>query len=458
MAALSERKIAIVRTLVQAAPDKVVGSLQQALAETSLTSALGGVRRLVEAEVFERTLRNTVLQPILPMCVGAGDDARALTFPGRTLPLLWCGLRQTQAESIEQVRAALTSDAPWPAAQAACDRLTAAAAAGLRERSQADFETVAQLCDRGRARGGELLAACLDISPVVRAAAQRLPEWIAHPGGETSAGARLAYKDAVAIAEDAGQPFFQMLAAQLAQPWMVLRLISAVMDRPNERYLADSELANFAENLMGDIDRALDGIAGFSPDEGADAGRAAAKVADLVVHQVLELESCVDLQRDHGWGLRVVKQRARLASVVEGRLREADKATSEALPMHTPRQARARRPLPRLSSPPDPRLVRRAFTLLSFCEELRTTANYGGFSATRNKLIEKLGEHLDHYVEDVLDLLRTEEAESREAAAAFLETAAEFIILVRGDKAAELIRRRAHLALQVENAPASGDR
>ena len=40
MAALSERKIAIVRTLVESAPDKVVGSLRQALAETSDESAL----------------------------------------------------------------------------------------------------------------------------------------------------------------------------------------------------------------------------------------------------------------------------------------------------------------------------------------------------------------------------------------------------------------------------------
>lgn len=34
MAALSKRKIEIVRTLVEAAPDRVVGGLQMALAET----------------------------------------------------------------------------------------------------------------------------------------------------------------------------------------------------------------------------------------------------------------------------------------------------------------------------------------------------------------------------------------------------------------------------------------
>ena len=101
MAALSERKIAIVRTLVESAPDKVVGSLRQALAETSDESALGGVKRLVEVEVYERNLRNTVLQPIAPMCVGAGDDPHKLTFPSRVLGLVWRGVRAMDLEDVE---------------------------------------------------------------------------------------------------------------------------------------------------------------------------------------------------------------------------------------------------------------------------------------------------------------------------------------------------------------------
>ena len=450
MAALSERQIAIVRTLVESAPDKVVGGLQQALAETPPASALGGVRRLVESEVADRTLRNTILSPLAPMCVGAGDDPRALTFPSRALALVWRGLRASEAEEIEKARLALEDDAPPHILLAACDHLTGAAAAGLRERSAADFAAAADLCDKGRPGGAELMAACLDLAPVVRGATQRLAEWITHPGGETAASARLAYKDAVAIADDAGPRFFHMLAAQIAQPWMVLRVISAVMDKPTERYMSDSELANFGEALMEDVDRGLDAIAHLAADDGVPAARNAAKVADLVVHQVMELETCFDMQRDHGWGLRVVKQRARLASVVEGRLHEAEKAAVEALPTHAAGRLRGRRPMPRLTTPPDPRLVARATALLSFSEELRTTANYGGFSATRAKMVEHLGEYLDHYVEDVLDQIRTHEAESLEAASAFLEVAAEFSRLIRDDKAGELVRRRAHTALHPE--------
>jgi hypothetical protein len=137
--------------------------------------------------------------------------------------------------------------------------------------------------------------------------------------------------------------------------------------------------------------------------------------------------------------------------VVEGRLREAEKAALEALPLHTPRQQRVRRPVPRLGVPPDERLVGRALTLLAFSDELRATANYGGFSSARAKLVEKLGEFLGHYVEDVLDMLRAGEVEDREAVATFLEIAAEFSQLVSGEKAGELVRRRTQAALHPDS-------
>ena len=444
MGALSERKLEIVRTLVETAPDKIVGSLQQALAETADDSALGGVRRLVESEVQDRTLRNTVLGPVAPMCVGS-PDPRVMSFPPRALTLIWRGLRKTEPELVEQA-ANPPQDAVAQTIAAVQDQLAAVAAKGLREGAIAEFRTAAELCEARNPGSAELLASCLDIAPVVRKATQRLAEWIAHPGGETQAASRLAYKDAVEIADDAGPRFFHMLAAQMAQSWMVLRIISAVMDKPTERYLRDSELSSFGEAVFEDIDKALAEIARLNSDEGAAAGRAAAKRAALIVQQVLELETCMDLQRDQGWGLRLVKQRASLASVVEGRLVEADKATIEALPMQAARNARVRRSVPRLSAPPEPRLVARAVTLLSFSDELRTTANYGGFSSTRAKLVEKLSEYIHHYVEEVLDLIHTGDAESIDNAAAFLEAAAEFSQLIAGDKAAELVRRRAQAA------------
>lgn len=453
MTALSERNIEVVRTLVASAPEKVLGSLKGALADTPDETALGAVRRLVEGELAERALRNSVLSPIVPMCVGAGEDAKILTFPSRVPALLWRGLDATVPEPMAEARAAAQSHMPPGIVVSLHDSLLLAAAAGLRARSHPDFAAVAELCDKGRAGGADMLASCLEIGPIVRAAALRLPEWLAHQGGDTTAAARLAFKDATAVSEDLGPRFFQMLSAQMDPPWMVLRVISAVMDKPPEHYLAASELAWFGENLMADIDAALNAIAALDPEAGPEAGLAAADTVELVVQQIVELEGSIELTRDHGWGARVHMQRGSLAGVVERRLKEAERATVEALPTQASRQQGRRRPVPKLAEPPSQRLVTRALTLLSFSHGLRKTANYGGFGSARARLVEALGEHIDHYVEDVLDLIRTDDVPDRDIAEAYLEAAASFNDLVLGEKAAELIRRRTTAALHPEQVP-----
>jgi len=446
MGALSPRKIEIVRTLVEAAPDKIVGGLQMALADTGEDSPLGSVRRLVELEVGERRLRNTVLQAIAPMCVGDGRDARALTFPSRVLPLIWRGLRATAAEEVEEAEQAFTEFSPEDSSAEAFDQLARIAAYALRSREYPEFRQAAELADQSRSGGAEQLAACLELSPVVRRAALRIPEWLSAFDENSAAAARLAYKDAVAISDDAGPRFFEMMAAQMTHPWMVLRIISEVMDKPNERYLADSEMAGFGERLMDEMDDSLKAIAKLDLDGGDEAARRAGKLVELITLQVTELETYIDLSREHGWGHRIAKQKAALASVVEGRIRDAEKYATLALPTERAKLRRIRRPQPRLSLPPDATHVGRAKTLLTFVQEVRSSANYGGFAHARSKMLETVGEYIDIYVEELVDLVKTGDVPDPDLAQDFLGVAADLSLLLRGEKAADLVRRRAAAA------------
>ncbi len=447
MAALPERKVAIVRTLVETAPEKILLNLRQALEGTEDESSLGGVRKLVETEIADRALRNAVLEPVVSMFNAASREPRRLTFPPRALTLIWKALHEVEGPAIAAARTARDSQKPTHNLTSKYDTLVAVAANGLRGTGAPGFQTAADLCDQARPGGARLLVGCLDIVPVVRRCAERLPVWIAHPGGETAAAARLAYKDAVEVADDAGPRFFAMIAAQLAHPWMVLRVISAVMDRPTERYMADSELADFAEVVMDEIDDVLSIVDDLDLTGGAVAGTQAAVQAGLVVQKIHEIETAIDLQRENGWGRRVHQQRLSLASVVEGRLRDAEKAVTDALPMHTIKGGRVSRTLPQLTTMPVQADVQEARALLALCNELRSAANYGGFASVRAKVIESLTEYLGQYVEQVLELIRQNEVEDHTSAAAYLEITAEFSERVAGEKAGELVRRRAHAAL-----------
>jgi hypothetical protein len=443
MAALSERKIDIVRQLVEMAPDKVVGGLQAALAETTDDSALAGVRRLVEVEARDRRLRNGILQPIAPMCVGDGTAPGRLVFPARALACTWRGLKVISPEGIADAAIALVDYRPGESPTEPFDALVRLAANALRNRQTRDFEQAADMCEAARPGGADLFALCLDLAPVVRKTVPKLPDWTAHFGDDTTASARLAYKDAVAITDDAGPRFFEMLSAQLPYPWMVLRIISAVMDKPTERYLADSEMAVFGERVMREIDEALKAIAHLNTDDGAEAGRAAGKRVELITFQISEMETCVDLSREHGWGHEIVKFKKSLAGVVESHLRNSEKVVAAALPMQMMKIARIKRNVPKLNAMPDPAVTRRAITLLTFVQEIRSSANYGGFAAARGKVLEKLGDMLDTYLEEVLDHLRTGDVEDEAVGYAYLEVAAEVSLLARDEKAAELVRRRA---------------
>ncbi len=450
MVALSDRKIEIVKTLVQSAPDKIVGGLQKALAETGGDTVLASVRQLVEAEARDRLLRNAVFQPVAPLFVGDGSDLHSLVFPAQALTYIWRGLKASASAEMATVAAAtaaiekaIATEQRVPDPSMPYNAVVKLAAEGLRAAEQRDFKTAAEICEHCRPGAAEALAACLDITPIVRRTLPRLAEWVAQAGDETSAPARLAYKDSVAIAEDAGPRFFEMLAAQLTPPWMVLRIISAIMDKPTERYLADSELGGFPERVMAEIDDALKAISKLDLDGGPEAGRRAGRMVELITQQVFELEVCIELTREHGWGHRIVGQKKTLANLVEARLREAEKLTTAALPMQSSGFARPRKSGPKLDEPPEARNVVRAMTLLTLAHEIRLCTNYGGFSAVHAKVTEKLSGLADHYVEEVLDHLRTGDVAEVGNAHAFLLIAADVVSLTRDDKAAELVRRRA---------------
>jgi hypothetical protein len=223
MAGLSERKIKILQTLVETSPDRVVGTLQAALAETHGDSGLAEVRRLVDLEAEDRRLRNGVLQPVAALFYGDGRSAEKLNFPARALALIWRGLKAEAPAEVAQAAALLADFRPGESTTEILDDLVSHAAAALRARTQRDFANAAGLCDEARPGGAELLCACLDLGAICRGATQKLGDWITRTTDANTAGARLAYKDAVAVADDAGVRLFEMLAVQLAQPWMLIR-------------------------------------------------------------------------------------------------------------------------------------------------------------------------------------------------------------------------------------------
>lgn len=446
MAGLSPQKIAMLKTLVAASPDELVRSLEQAIGADGAGGPLAAIGAMVEAEASERALRFAVLAPVAPLFRPVTVDG-APDFPRAALGALWLALKAEAPDLIREAKDALyylDPDAPSPDV---FDILCARAAKGLIDQEESGYVAALSACESRRPGSSADLILCLQLAPIARPVILRLNDWIQRMTDERRATARLAYRDATALADGAGPLLFEMLAAHLKYPAAVLRIISAVMDHPGERYMAGSELARFGERSLAEIEGQLTLIKAMKPGAGVAAGREAGQAVQRAIDSIAELEAAVQLSRDGPWGQRLSKLKQAIAVTVESRLKDIDEAAAHALPMQKLRySARLTRNAPNLASPPDDPAIAWAMGLLTFSDVVRVSATDGGFGTVRTKVLDTLGKRIDQYVEDLLEQLRLGEVEDEDRAREFLGVAANLLALARDDKSAAIIRRRAAAA------------
>jgi hypothetical protein len=440
MSGLSDRKIEIVRMLMASSPDSVVGGLHSALAG-SHDSAFSEVRNLVANEIMDRRFRDTVFAPVLRMFDDPARVKDRLVFPRTALPLIWRALKEDAPDQVSMVER-LLEGATAETRAGPLNGLLRRVMDGIRSTEGNIYSSAAANLNQSNPKLAEAFCNCLALAPLVRDTTFRLADWVARPNEERAAALRVTYRDATTISEDNGPLLFEMLAASLEEPWMIIRLISLVMDRPSQRFLGDSELSTFPTRVMDMIDLHLNEITRFDHTRTPDEARDAAGLVKLAARQISELEAGIEFTRDSGWGARVQKQKQSLAAAVEGRMRKTEALIGAALPYHTVRGAHASRKVPRMTVPPKAEDINNARTLLTFMEATRSSANIGGFASARTKIAEAVAEVLDRYAEDGLGLMRDHEVEDFDLAVAHLTYAAEFLELAREAVSADLVRRR----------------
>jgi hypothetical protein len=285
----------------------------------------------------------------------------------------------------------------------------------------------------------------LDLLPVLRRAQPLASYWVRHPCPETTASIRLAYKDAAARAEDCGALFMEAVLLYLEEPAQVLRIFSLMMDRPTDRFLADSELGGLCGRLLQDVQDRVHSVRQFNPSEGPGAGVAEAESVLVASRTLREFEEWIELSSEGPWCGRVPALKSALASAVEKHLEAAEAVLSQALPLKRVRllAAAQSRAEPRIDGYPNDGVVCRASGLFAFLSETRSCAAYAGFGSVRNKVSDALEYYLNNYVEDLVERLRSPDCSEPDWVRAYLDVAADFAGTINGASAAQIIRRRA---------------
>ena len=441
---LKESQIAAVKALVDAAPDAAIRALEAALKTDHSGGAAAAVRDLVNAEAVERRACADVLGPLMQLCGRPANDLVRLSFPPETPRRLWRALKQAARNDVEHAVAAWLGRAWSDTSPPVFDKLCARAAKGLKA-GEAEFKLVADSVSGAEGDGLARLTLVLELAPLARAAVNHLPEWLNRTTGAHAAAMRLIYKDAVARSEGAGPLLLEVILGHLTEPWLMMKIVGALMDTPNERYVAASEVASFPLRLMDSVDASIERVRAMDETRGADAGVEGAQSVSRALATLGALEGALSLQKDGPWAKRLTHQRRALASAVESRFIEVEAALNAALPLQSSRTAaKALTGMPKLVHPPEPRLIARAATVLAFAQESRTVADGGGFGTLRAKAQEAAKARLDQYAEDLLEMRRTGPA-GEEAAliGPYLDAAAQLVGILQGDKAAGVLRRRA---------------
>jgi len=447
MPGLTPDKLAMLQGLVAASPDEVVRSLEKAVCKGGSTGPLAAIGALVEAESADRAVRFTTLAPVAPMFGPPAADGRP-TFPRVALGALWRGLKADCPSLVREAVEAnyyIDPNEPWPAV---FDLLCLRAASGLRAGKSPDFVAAAGACDAVRPGLSTTLALCLELAPIARPPLLNMTDWLQRMTEERRAIARLAYRDAEAMAEGGGPLMFEMLAAHLKQPWQILRIATTIMEHPGERYLAASELSVFGERALADVEAQVEMVRGLRPGAGVEVAIQAARAVQHAIEEMGEFDQSIQLSRDGPWGQRLNRLKQTLANAVETRLREIDEAVLAALPLQKVRySARLSSTAPKLEDAPDEAAIAWAVGLLTFADEIRPSASEGGFGGIRTKVLDTLGQRIDQYVEDVLEQMRLGDVgKDDDRAREYLDVAARLLTLARDKKSGAIVRRRAAAA------------
>ncbi len=440
MGAIADSRLHLIKGLVRTLPQSSLRSLEMALGLTR-DAPLVEVRELIATELEFRHVKDAVFAPFLPMFQRREDNINGVEFESWILDNIWSTLEAREPEIYQQARYALRGWRDEDPVPVPFFRLVTAGAAICRDspqdvmRARPGKDDVAEIAE---------FANYLDLHRILRTALARLPDYMGRIDAEKAAALRLMFKDACALNEESGYRFLEVIFANLDDGAQIIKFVATVSDRPKDRFLAGSELADFGERILDVIDERLEELKALMGGRGNthDLATAGVRVA-ACLGRLQSFEHYIELSRDGPWGKRVAGGHKIIAELVEAQLKGAERTLTDALPMKTERvYGRMKRDVPRIEQPAKPEVIDRAKCILAFVRDIRSTASAGGYASLHAKTLQELELVLDAYFEELLGLANGEDPLDADAAMVAFETVTDLMETLCGEEKAHVGRRR----------------
>ncbi len=440
MAAIADKRLNLVKSFIKTLPRASLRSLELALGLTH-DAALVEVRELISLEIEFRYVREAIFEPFMPLFQAREDGLEGVRFAPWILDRLWAALENREPELYKQSRYALRGLRTEDPTPVVFFRMVSAGALICREypeevmrpgASQGDSDEVAEFANY------------LDLHRLLRVVIHKLPGFMSRIDAEKAAALRLMFRDACAIHAEGGYRFLEALFANLDDGSQIVKFVVTVSDRAGDRFLAQSELANFGERILDHIEAQLRDLKRFMGSRHKlceDLGLAGQRITQSL-SQLQSFEHYVELSRDGPWGKRIADAHRMIAEMVEGQLRGVERLLEDVLPIRSERvYGRVKKEVPRLDLPADD-VIQRARQALAFMRSVRNTAVTGGFAALHNRTVQALETMLDTYFEELLAIANGPEPFDPETVMTFFELVTDQMEALCGEDKAHQARRR----------------
>lgn len=441
MSAIAANRLTMLKGLVKTLPASALRSLEMALG-LSNDAKMIEVRELISAEIEFRHVREAVFEPFMPLFRGRSDGLDHVEFAPWIVNNLWAELENREPDLHAQARFVLRSLRTEDPTPVVFFRLVTAAAEICRDTPDVILPRGGS--DDDRAEIAEF-ANYLDLHRLSRQVLAKLYDFMGRIDAEKAAALRLLFKDACEFDAESGYRFLEIIFANLEDGAHIIKFVATVSDRPNDRFLASSELADFGTRILDQIEAELAELKSFMGGKGkvCDDLETAGDRVTQCLNQLQFFGQYIELAREGPWGKRVHEANRMIAELVEHQLKTAEKTLEKILVRRRERvYGRVQTEVPDIANYPAEDDITRVRQTHNFIRKVRNIAMAGGFATLHTKTAQALETLLDAYFTELLALANDSEPYDQEQLLAVFDMVTGLMESLCGEEKASVARRR----------------
>ena len=284
------------------------------------------------------------------------------------------------------------------------------------------------------------------IAPVLEKLFRILPRLAGKLSDANIAEIRDLFDEAAELSPDGAHHILLIAFRRLERPWEILKVAKKISHQDAEFLLGSTEFGQIGKLLRDDLDH----LAGIINGARADDFDPETLLRALRLYTELSngLLSEIGSRPTGPFGKEIMGSRQSVAERMERLLNTLAADIPAALPFARGGYSKSGPKRPDLSGRPDERKAERAARAAELLAGCREIASKAAIAVALSEILTDLEEHIDGYGEGLVEALRAAEGEEMEHGEAYLAQAVEIASRLGREEEADLLRRRAAVALR----------